>query len=61
MINYNKYDEQYKIGWRYIVWSSDIPHFFVNFEIALDEFKNTIKLVPNEKVLFAKIIKPKND
>ena len=53
--NYTDYPKAYKIGWRYIVWSSDIPHWFVNFDIALENFKQTIKLVPNEKVIFAKI------
>ena len=59
VINYNQYPQAYKIGWRYIVWSSDIPYWFVNFDNALEEFKKTIKLVPNEKVIFAKIIEVK--
>ena len=53
--NYGNYPEQYKIGWRYILWHGDIPHWIVNKDYAIEEFNKVIKLVPNDKVILVKL------
>jgi len=55
--NYSNYPEQYKIGWRYVLWHGDIPHWIVNKDYAIEEFNKVIKLVPNDKVILVKLKK----
>jgi len=55
--NYSNYPEQYKIGWRYILWHGDIPHWIVNKDYAIEEFNKVVKLVPNDKVILVKLKK----
>ena len=55
--NYSNYPEQYKIGWRYILWHGDIPHWIVNRDYAIEEFNKVVKLVPNDKIILVKLEK----
>ena len=59
--NYSNYPEQYKIGWRYILWHGDIPHWIVNKDYAIEEFNKVIKLVSNDKVILVKLKKRNGD